>query len=278
MAAFIDFELKKGFILDEERIRKLHDILCKRIDEIDKDLKPIYTVYRDDYYTYETEDITDIIKEENCKRNKINELTIKVEKEKSIDFNLYLSYDKRTKLHIEGEDRDIVFLLASDVKDFLKADVHTVINFKQLLSPFYRLIGLIAMAVSTIILFVSTKKLSYSMVSDSVKELINEGSINDKLNYLINCEIETKYGSINSYTTIITILLFISIISLILSIYKKNIINKCVNYFFPSYLFLIGNEILRYKKMKELRGKILWTIIVGVIVSVIAGIIVTRIS
>ena len=57
MGAFVNHTFTKGFILDEERIRKINELLSSRGITVNPICTPIYKVYREDTFSYITNDI-----------------------------------------------------------------------------------------------------------------------------------------------------------------------------------------------------------------------------
>ena len=118
-------------------LRNIHNIIQSRKHK-DFEIKPIYTIYRSDNYVYKTENIEDILKEDNNELNKIIRLKIesKESAEKGQVFSFSLEFDAKqyrtfkrsqsngTLLQVQGEDRDYVFLFSSDLKKYLMSEVN----------------------------------------------------------------------------------------------------------------------------------------------------------
>lgn len=109
MRAFVEHQFTKGFILDEERIRKLNEILIKRGEEFSPDASPTYEVIRADSIKYETKDVQEIVNEANAEYKKITELRVVMGEQKDFELNLDFNDDGKTDLTISGSDRDKVF-------------------------------------------------------------------------------------------------------------------------------------------------------------------------
>jgi len=125
MGAFVDHKFRKGFLLDEERLRKLNDMLLTRGEQLPNECKPTYKVYRADGLTYTTEDIQQILCEDNADWQRVVRLVVSMQAED--DLSLELDFDEQqTTLHIEGNDRDLVFLVFSDLKQYLANEVFII--------------------------------------------------------------------------------------------------------------------------------------------------------
>ena len=126
--AFVDSEFTKGYILDEERIRKLNEILVTRAGQIHPDCKPTFKIYKADTFSYTTDDLQKILSENNADWEKIERFTIFMKYED--DFYLNLDFGNEvTKLHIEGKERDVVFLIFSELKQYIGNEIATIKPF-----------------------------------------------------------------------------------------------------------------------------------------------------
>jgi hypothetical protein len=63
LGAFVDSEFTTGYILDEEKIRKLNEILVTRGSQIHSDCKPTFKIYKSDTFSYTTDDLQKILSE-----------------------------------------------------------------------------------------------------------------------------------------------------------------------------------------------------------------------
>ena len=123
MAAYVEHEFSKGFMLDEERIRKINDIICTRGKEILPEFQPNYEIYRADSFKYTTKDIQDIFREENSEWQKIQRITVRINHDKLFNLELDFDNDGKTRLLIDGEDRDKVFILFSELRQYVSNEI-----------------------------------------------------------------------------------------------------------------------------------------------------------
>ena len=122
MQAYADYSFPGTFFLDEERIRKISNIVNRRISNHPHNTGIKFVIYRSDSYVFETSDINDVTSQENTRDRHITALTFQVE-HSSLRFTLSFSGIDGVSISIRGEDRDFVFLLYSDVKEYINLNV-----------------------------------------------------------------------------------------------------------------------------------------------------------
>jgi len=128
--AFVEHSFRGGFLLDETRLRKLKDIIENRETRV-SDSKIIYQVYRGDSYSYETESVDDVVNEDNEDWRRITRLDLRIalpdpeddDHQGALHFRLSFSYKEGCELRISADDRDRVFLLFSDLRDYIQNEV-----------------------------------------------------------------------------------------------------------------------------------------------------------
>lgn len=91
MAAYVEHSFAKGFLLDEERLRKLNSLIGERLGKAAPPLKHSFRVYRADSYSYETANVDDVAKEDNTNWQRITRLEIKAEQKDVFEFVLTFS-------------------------------------------------------------------------------------------------------------------------------------------------------------------------------------------
>src|SRR5438045_3496982 len=130
MSAHVHHVFKKGFLLGEENLRKVNELLTKKIKERPNLPGPKFTVYRADSYSYKTENIDDIFNETNSEYSKIEGIEISIRKGDEFAFEISFDSNDQEKsansLHAWGEDRDFIYVLVSDVKSYLADEVFSV--------------------------------------------------------------------------------------------------------------------------------------------------------
>ena len=269
MSAYVEHKFKKGFILNEENLRKMHELILKRFNEIDDTLKPEYEIQRKDSYCYLTNDVKDIVNEDNSVYNKIQNITILGKKDDEFYFELTFSQSDGTKLLIKGENRDLVFLLLSDLRTYMNNDVNKrfVIDRSSIRNIFF-CIEMLILIVPLISLLNLAKKTS-GIISYEIA--IKSNDLQEKLNYLIN---QNHIKDDVTYMSYLPIYMIGVVIIGIIPIFFDKLIQKIILFLYPSNIFLFGKAIVEYEKANAIKNKILWAIVVSFIISLVAGFIV----
>lgn len=177
--AYVEYEFPKKFDLDEEKLRRIVEILKERIPA-DGHQKIFFQVSRRDSLIYKTEKISTILNEDNDSTKIINTITITYH-EDNLKALITFDADKGCKISIEGEDRDLVFLLASSLKEYIGKEV--TIYFKL---PFSGKIipSLIILGFGFYWMYLIYPSLAIE-TNLNYQEVVKSQNINDKLNYLI---------------------------------------------------------------------------------------------
>jgi hypothetical protein len=259
MGAFVRHEFRKGFLLDEERIRKINEILNQRLTGVEGSPKPTYKVYRADAFSYTTVDVQDVINEENSEWQRITRLAVSASSGDILD--LKLDFDESgTGLHIEGEDRDFVYLLFSDLRQYLSNEVNVLRSLPRRIG---RLVTGIGMIIVSVIFMVEVWPAPATTVLESQ-------DIHEKLNVLIERQTLSS--------PILPVLLGMLALLMIGQLLGEEKLLKMVELFFPQNIFLFGKELDRYARIQTLRNRIFWGVIVASVVGVATGLVVWLIT
>lgn len=195
MGAFVEHSFKGGFLLDEERIRKIRDIVTTRVSKHSPALLPKFKVYRGDSYSYITESLDDVTAEDNDDWRKITRLDVLIEQKDDLDFRMTFSKDG-AELNIKGEDRDEVFLLFSDLREYMNNDV--AVN--KISAKFSRsLLSALLMFVITLGFVAFLWSQAQSDDPGNRKVALEANDIQTKLNYLIEEGYKRSPGKAFSY-------------------------------------------------------------------------------
>src|SRR6266498_3038613 len=114
MGAYTDHKFRRGFLLDEVRLRKIASIITNHIvSKPNATWQWQYKVKRSDALVYTTSSIEDIFAEDNSLSQRIVsiDITLMPESDKSFSLSLLFDTDEGTRLTLEGEDRNFVFVL-----------------------------------------------------------------------------------------------------------------------------------------------------------------------
>ena len=260
MGAFVEEKLEGGFVLDEGRLRKIVDLIEKRISGIPVQFK----VFRGDSYSYETSAIEDVINEDNEDWRAITKLELLIKQGE--DFQFKLAFSEGTSLYITGNDRDSVFLLYSDLKEYLNNEVQTRAPLSEK--------G--ARIISTLFLVIVMSVIMYPMLSsiankdhDLIQAALKSTDVNEKLNFLINDRKKSFEGTSPYW------LIFILLMPLIAT---TEVFHKVWNFVFPTNLFLFGEKKKRHEARMGLINKVFWGVGVALIVSIVASVLVWKIT
>ncbi|MEO2260425.1 hypothetical protein ABGV43_26340 [Paenibacillus amylolyticus] len=268
MAAYVDYKFKRGFLLDEESLRKIHDILIKRVSLHNGTI--MYHLFREDAYSYKTTDVNDLINEENKKGCKIVDLNILVS---TIDNKFEFSWNfssEGSRLKIEGEDRDFVFLLSSDIKDHFNNNIAT-----SLVSS-YKILDInlpkIFMVMTLLYLMCSFFIFPSSLQSrKSVEMAINSKDILEKLNFLIK-DTKLSLGFETPYFWPLLGMMLYMILDL------SGIVPYVIKVLFPTNLFKIGKEKDQQEKLKKLKYNLVWGVLISFLIGAGASLFVWKIT
>lgn len=270
MGAHLKYKFKKGFLLDEEKLRKIHDIISKRIE--DNEIK--YSVFREDSFSFDTKNLEDIINEENLKGSTINELQINLDKKGTLD--LSLDFDEfGTSLAIIGENRDVVFLLSSELKDYISNEVCT----KRIVESDDIQLSILAVGMllfGTIILVFAKLMINSSIDNQLIKDTLSGNDTNEKINLLIQDRF--RKNMIAGHNKLNILALIATSPMLLMFFLFTNKFTRPFVYLFPANLFLFGKEIERYNRRLGTVSKVFWVVFVGLIISIVAGLIVWYIT
>lgn len=258
----VNYCFKNGFILGEEHLQ----ILSSKIKERYTEEELIYRITKNNSYIFQTLDINEIFKEENSNANIINKLEIIIDNNDTINFSLCFEKGENTSLKIIGTNKDKIFLLYNEIKTYIEKEITTVkifIKKENLIDIFLGISSLIALV------FVFILEQSTPFDKTEVEDILNSSNISIKLNFLIE---KQSYNSIyfeknkNILIPIIVTLCFFLLIGILLKIF----INKNTTLGITDY-FLFGKQKNVYEKKIKTRNNIIWTIGIGLVVSIVAG-------
>jgi len=253
MGAYVNKYYSEGFLLKEESLLKIEDIIKRRMSSLEE-FSISYVVYRSDDYFVTYTDVSDVLSEENSKRNAIKSLRI-VFKTNDTKGRLDLDQEEKSLIRLESEDRDLAFLLASDLKDYLKNEVFIFgknrlgeISQSRILAPFGMALGLL------IGLFVFSLEIPHRDVSSAIAS----HSLENKIDFLLSREREIPSLSTLMYP-VITLMIVGLLFPFFLSIFNLMSLRNT---------FYFGKEIETYDKKKSLREKVIWGVLVSLVVAV----------
>lgn len=251
MAAYVDAEFTEGFLLSEENLLRIDEIIRRRLPDLgDKGL--VYRVYRDDDTTFRYHKPQQVVSEENARRNAVNALEAEVE---SDPFVLLISFSRNsgTRLRLRSEDRDSAFLMSSELKEYLRGEVLrlggrrlTKILTSRLAFPLLSIFGM----------FAAIAVFAASLERPDQKAALASASAIDKLNYLIRIRSDSDQIDRLPYVFFGPFLLSFLVVGFAV------ILSKLL----PTNIFYWGKEKERYDRLKKFRDKIFWGVGIALLV------------
>ena len=263
MAAFVEHSFERGFVLDEERVRKIASLVAQRLDPNNAGGKFEYVVYRGDAFSYVTADVADVVAEDNTSWKRITRLDIRSTDVSNVKLKLTCSHAAGVTLEIEGQDRDAVFVLYSDLRSYIEEDVTTAVRMPEVLRPLGLLLFLsFALWIMWRANFVEANRRA------SPAELVatlRSADIPSKLNFLIRRSEGSRQDLPIWPMTVFLILMFVS---------ASGLPDRLVRYISPRNVFLFGGQRERFERRRHVLSNLWWVVVIGGAVSVITGILV----
>ena len=265
--AFIEKTFKRGFILKEETLYKIKDIIEKRLKESSKngskensqenskkasknDFNIIFSVKRNDWFMFMTSDIEKIVEEYNGKDKSINEIKIAASPKNFLYFDedIDVIFNKKSwvTVRITWHNQDFVNLLYSDLEEYLSDSVLKLrnISLKKWTFP------AILLSIIAYLYYILFKNI---LIKPDIEEIIASDDIVEKLNFIIKKNQEIHWLG---WEFISDLLIIIGVIIIILCI------TYWYDYFFPKNVFYLWEWKNIYNKRIELRKNILRTILI----------------
>ncbi|WP_343740441.1 hypothetical protein [Delftia tsuruhatensis] len=259
MNAHIETNFKRGFFLTEEALIKLDDIIRKRLVTAHPLAKLQFKVFRIDGVLVEFDNPSAVAAEENSNRNAITRVEILTA---GAGYKLSLKFDPKdnTDLAIESNDRDLAYLLASDIKDYINSEVlkfrsfsfDSVMNSRNIF-PFAMLP----------LLFITISGIKESPKAETIAELIASSDVNAKLNLLIDLRITQDTGLVKWY-------IFAMIAVFVVLFFLGSLLDKM----FPRNVFYWGKLAQTYDRRVNLREKIVWGIVIAFVIGIASTVVV----
>lgn len=257
MTAKVSRKFERGFELNEEGLRRLHADMRKRIPE-DFHNNIVIEVFREDSLIYKTVEIDRVLSESNDSTVKIISITIGY-KDNNIDINIRFDSESGAELIINGEDRDSVFLIYSDLKEYIQKEI-AFIRSRLITKRPLVLFAAPLMVFSGMAIFLASNN---AIPTDELKSIIESTETNDKLNFIINYLYNTNSGR-NSGK-------YIMLVPALLSIMMILPTRRIARYLYPYNTFMIGKQTSIINNRKSLTKNLFWVVVVGALVSFCTG-------
>ena len=269
MPAFVEHSFKGGFLLDEPRLRKIKDIIESR-EARNSQAKIVYRVYRGDSYSYDTESVDDVVNEENEDWRRITRLDLRVspkseEAGKKSDFAFLLSFSGKEgcELRIAADDRDRVFLLFSDLREYIQHEVAVTRAIDRERGRGLQLVLSVGVLIGAVL---AGMYFTEHFDPELSRQALESADVPTKLNFLI------KHREVGMFTWKALVSVGVGMaLSLLVLLGSTGAIVALI---FPGNEFLFGKRKQRFERRQRLTGNLLWGVGVALAVSVLAGFIV----
>jgi hypothetical protein len=268
MAAYVEHEFERGFVVDEERLRKLNHIIAERIDPSKAGGKFHYRVYRGDAFAYTTHSIDDVLKEDNSDWRRLTKLEI--ETQDGADPYLLLSFaSDGVRLEIHGGDRDTIFVLFSDLREYMTEEVTTAIPHVREFTQVIASVLVVAFMVWFTV-YLTVRSRDNGMAISDLSAAIRAHDDTTKLNYLVRAVAASNRQPRPPIAALATGVL-------ILLILLVDAPERLLRFASPSNVFLFGAQKTRYDRRRRILSNLFWIVVIGGGVSLIAGIVASRV-
>lgn len=252
MNAHIENNFARGFILTEEALIKLDDIIRKRLTTVNPAVTLQFKVFRADGMLVEFDNPGAVAAEENSSRNAIKRVEIL---SAGPAYKLSLKFDPKdnTDLAIEANDRDVAYLLASDIKEYLNSEVLKFRSFtfdsatsSKLVFPFLMLP----------FMFFSISNIKEAK-PETVAAVLATNDVQAKLNLLIESRVTQDTSTLKWYLPAMMAVL-------VIFFFLGSFLDKA----FPRNIFYWGKLAQAHDRLVSLREKILWGIVIAFVIGI----------
>jgi hypothetical protein len=254
MNAHLETTFKKGFLLSEESLIKLDDIVRKRLVAIDPAATVQFKVFRVDGMLVTFDTPAAVAAEENSTRNAIKRVEL-LSAGKGYKLSLQFDPKENTDLEIEADDRDFAYLLFSDVKEYLQSEVlkFRTFSFDEALSskntvPFLMLpfFG------------VAVYGMKEAPAREAVAATLKSTDVQQKLNFLIENRVASEsIGPMKYYligmVVVMAVILFIG-----------GVLDRVC----PRNLFYWGKGARAYDRLLQVREKVMWGVVIAFVIGI----------
>ncbi|MEW1686242.1 hypothetical protein [Streptomyces sp. NPDC093594] len=256
MSAKVSTSFKKRFELNEENIRRIHSDIRKRTPD-DNHHNIIFEVFREDSLVFRTSEVDRLLSESNDSTQKIKELNIEYQDD---NLNILLEFDaeKGAELTINGEDRDQVFLISSDLKEYIQKEVchiNSGVQDKRLI--------IVPIAICAALLVLLAQTINPIQESINIEQAMSSSDTNLKLNYLIS--LTEKKNTADHKGQLLSLVPFLLMLFIFIPA------QKIYNYFSPGNIFLIGKQISIVSQRRSFVRSFFWGGLVALIIAFGSG-------
>lgn len=253
MNAHLETNFKRGFLLTEEALIKLDDIIRKRLLTTDPDAMLQFKVFRADGMLVEFDNPSGVAAEENSSRNAIKRVEIL---SAGAAYKVSLKFDPKdnTDLAIEANDRDLAYLLVSDIKDYVNSEVLKFRSFSFDSAMGSKNVFPLLMIPIIVIGFTGIKGLPKE---ETVASVLASSDVQAKLNLLIESRVGQDPGPMKWYLVAVAIML-------VVLFFLGSFLDKA----YPRNIFYWGKLAQSHDRLLRLREKVIWGIIIAFVIGI----------
>ncbi|NWB42463.1 hypothetical protein HX815_19285 [Pseudomonas sp. E6002] len=258
MSAKVLKKFDRRFELNEESIRRIYSDIKKRVPE-ENHKEIIFEIFREDSLIYRTSEIDRIMSEDNDSTRKIK--SIKIEYTDN-NLKLEISFDSEngTQFSVSGEDRDAVYLLSSELKEYIQKEVA---NIPTPSAPVHKIFVFSFTIIALILLAYLLTKINNTENTEILKSILESNDTNEKINYLIN--------SRDSKQNVSKPLFIMFVLPILLSLQLLIPFRKIFYFLYPGNIFLFGKQISIIANRRSTSKNIFWGGIVAFIIAISTG-------
>jgi len=251
MAAHVEHEFRGKFVLEEEHLRKLDQMIGQKCPAGGRYR---LAIKRSDSAAYTTDQIDEVCAEENGASAAISSISYLVESE-WLSIKLEFVRGKKANLEVVGDDRGEVFLIAGDLRSYIDAEIMKwrAISRKGVLS--YVVPALMFIALGVVFGFTFFNQASSAEISAALASR----DLHAKLDFLISQRPETRITAFSWVMGVPFVVMGITIFDLH---------TRLINFLYPLDDFFIGKKKALLQKKATLRQNIFWIVIVTTLISV----------
>lgn len=251
MAATVRHRFSGVFVLDEGQLRRINDIIVRRLPEGADGAYEI-RVSRADSFAFVTKSIDEVCKEENGPSIEVEGIRFTVKTE-PFELLLEISRKEGVILSIEGQDRDAVFLVHSELKSYIDQGV---MSRKWIGSNPYqlKLFGILLMMIISFIALIVI--MTWTKDGGPAQSILESKDVLLKLNYLIDrgqSSVESARWGFAAFVAMMAASML-------------DLHGRSYSFFFPANIFLLGRMVRWYEARIKLRSQIFWSVIVAFII------------
>lgn len=252
MNAHLDFTFQRGFFLTEESLIKLTDIIRNRLQSVDPNASLIFKVFRADGMLVEFDTPADVVAQENSTRNAIRRVAL-ISTGASYKLELTFDHLEQTELEVDADDRDMAYLLQSDIKEYLHSEVlkFRKFSFDSIFGSRVTFLLLMSAVIGYgIFVFKSSN-------SEVVEAIVKSTDVNEKLNFIIQARAAEDNRGEKYFIPGLAIFFVVMIF-----------LGDWIDKIFPKNIFYWGKAMLAYNRLLSVRDKVIWGIVVAFVVGI----------